>query len=615
MEEIIFDSRNEIDKFPFGAVSVGTDINVGLRTAYALAADSVKLVVINDLNGDIREIELEKVWTELGYDRFEGKITLENAGLYWYYFKADFKGNTRVIEKQNNGAGFTDNVPRSWQITVYNHDYTTPEWIMGGAFYHIFVDRFNKSGERAFKSGSIIREDWGGIPNYLPDELGEIRNNDFFGGNLDGIIEKLPYLSELGITCLYLSPIFEAASNHRYDTADYSRIDPSFGDEEGFEKLCAEAKQLGIRVICDGVFNHTGSDSLYFNREGNYGSGGAYNDENSEYFKWYTFTEYPNKYDAWWGIKTLPQIKKDSLSFRSFITGENGILEKWLRLGASGWRLDVADELSEDFLCELRKTVKAVKPDSLIIGEVWEDASNKTAYGARRHYFEGKELDSVMNYPFKNAIISYALNGNAEMLCETVESICENYPKPALDCMMNLLGTHDTERILTVLGGKHYNTRDERANTSLSQEDRQNAKRRLFLASALQFTLPGVPCIYYGDEAGLEGYEDPFNRRCYPWGAEDAELVDWYKQLLYMRKTSPVFAGGEYRTLRADNGVFGYVRIKNGKKASIYINRGQEPVELHLASGERILLEQNCEKNNNSLRVLSEGCVVVESDL
>jgi len=613
MDEIVFDSRSELDKLPFGAVPAGTNVRFGIRLAEALNATEVRLVAISDADGQSREFELTQVWTERGYSRFEGSVGFETKGLYWYYFKTVADGAERAIGKTENGAGFTDGEPISWQLSVFSPDYTTPEWIMRGAFYHIFVDRFKKAGSRPSKTGAVLRADWGGVPNFRADEKGEIRNNDFFGGNLDGIIEKLPYLSELGISCIYLSPVFEAASNHKYDTADYSKIDPAFGDEAVFAELCSEAGKLGIRVICDGVFNHTGSDSVYFNREGTYGESGAYRDKESEFYEWYNFTEWPDKYDAWWGVKTLPQIKKDCLSFRSFITGENGPLKKWLSLGACGWRLDVADELSEDFLRELRKTVKFVNPEALIIGEVWEDASSKISYSSRRHYFEGDELDGVMNYPLKNAIIGYMKTGRAEDLRGTVEALCENYPKPALDCLMNILGTHDTERILTVLSGKSYPTREERAAAVISPEERSHAKSLLRAASLLQFTLPGVPSIYYGDEAGLEGYEDPFNRRCYPWGSEDYELIEWYKNLLAARTNCAAFAGGDYRTLRAENGVYVFTRIKSSEKALIALNLGAETFSIELDSHDKVLIQNNCEHNENSLRIFHEGCTIIET--
>lgn len=612
MEDILFDSRSELDKLPFGAVSAGTKVNFGIRVSEKLAVKELKLVMVSDSNKTPNYYKLDKVWTDRGYCRFEGSICIEQIGLYWYHFKIVSEIGELKIGKTFKGAGITYNEPSPWQLTVYSPDYTTPEWIMGGAFYQIFVDRFCKSGGRPLKSSAIKRENWEGVPYYKPNSSGEVLCNDFFGGNIDGVIEKLPYLSELGINCIYLNPIFEAFSNHKYDTADYSKIDPSFGDEETLIMLCTIAEKYGIKIICDGVFNHTGADSVYFNRYGNYGDGGAYQTKNSPYYEWYGFSNWPDKFDSWWGIRTLPQMRKDSKSFQDFITGENGILRKWMHCGVYGWRLDVVDELSEDFVREMRKTIKSENPDAILIGEVWEDASNKIAYGNRRHYFEGFELDSVMNYPLRYAILNYIKTGSSEHMREDVERLCENYPKPALDCLMNILGTHDTVRILTLLSGKEYENRDDRAVARLSDDERGKAKSLLKIATVLQFTLPGVPCIYYGDEAGLEGYEDPFCRMCYPWGNEDLELLEWYKRLLKARRSCIAFAGGDYRTLRYENGVYAFTRTRKGNKVFVLTNMGHDIVSVELSDTENLLLSYNCEREKNSLRIMNEGCVVIE---
>jgi glycosidase len=384
--------------------------------------------------------------------------------------------------------------------------------------------------------------------------------------------------------------VFEAASNHKYDTSDYMKIDSSFGDEATFSALCSEAGDYGIRLICDGVFNHTGDDSLYFDRYGHYGGNGAFNTQASPYYSWYSFSNWPNEYEAWWGIDTLPQVREDNPEYRSFIFGADGVLRHWMRAGISGWRLDVADELPEAFLRELRATVKGENPEALIIGEVWEDATTKIAYGERRHYFDGRELDAVMNYPFKSGVIDYMRSGNAEQFREVVDSICENYPKPALDCLMNGLGTHDTARILTVLGGEDFPDKDQRANASMSRAVRETAKERLYTASLLQFTLPGVPCIYYGDEAGMEGYEDPLNRRCFPWGGEDKQIQGWYTALSKLRRDTPAFAGGSYRTLTAKNGVFSFMRRKGDSGVAITVNLGGERENIGCMGSVKILL-------------------------
>ncbi len=612
MSEVLYNSRSELDKLPFGAVPNGEKIRFGIRVCDGCKAQAISLVFQKDEAYEQLRFDLKPVWQDKGYTRFEESLSLEKPGLYWYHFELICSGETRLIGKTKNGAGFLTSSPEKFQLSVYNKNYKTPNWIKGGLFYHIFVDRFRKKGDGSIKPSAVMRDDWGGVPHFLPDENGEILNNDFFGGNLEGITEKLPYFQSLGVSCLYLSPIFEAASNHKYDTGDYMKIDPSFGDEESFQKLCHEGKKYGIRVILDGVFNHTGSDSRYFNRNGSYDELGAYQSKESKYYDWYSFTEFPEEYESWWGIKTLPQVREENPDFLNFICGEKGVLEKWMSLGAAGWRLDVADELPDLFLEKLRKRVKTEDEKALVIGEVWEDASKKFAYGKRRRYFKGDQLDSVMNYPFKNAIIDFIKGGSAEAFRETVESICENYPKPSIDCLMNGLGTHDTARILTVLSGKEYPSREERAAALLSDGELQKAKELLRLASFLQFTLPGVPCIYYGDEVGLYGYEDPFNRRCYPWGNEDTGLLDWYEKLSKARRFCPAFAGGEYKTLRAKDNVFIFLRENSREKALCAINMGEGDLILEAAEQDRLLIGHNCLENSGRITINPRGCALLE---
>ncbi len=431
----------------------------------------------------------------------------------------------------------------------------------------------------------VLRDDWGGEPVWQPDLHQEILNNDFFGGNLAGIREKIPYFKELGVTCLYLSPIFEAYSSHKYDTGDYNKIDTLFGDEKEFSLLCKEAKKAGIAVMLDGVFNHTGADSIYFNKYGSYDSNGAWNSAESSYRKWFQFGE-NNSYLSWWGIETLPTLAKNCPEEQAYLFGENGIIRKWIRLGASGWRLDVVDELPGDFLKELVKAAKSAKEDAVVLGEVWEDASNKIAYGVRREYFQGEELDSVMNYPWKDAVISYLRDRNARGLADRVDQICHNYPKEVLSCLMNPLGTHDSMRILTALGAQSLEemSRERKSRSFLGEGEYVKAYRLLKMASLMQMMLPGVPCIYYGDEAGMEGYNDPFNRRCYPWGREDQQLLSWYHALTAIRKKHRrFFAQTDCRVLTSEEGLFGFMRKgldrargSKGEKEHIlltYVNR------------------------------------------
>lgn len=549
------------------------------------------LFIKNDNEQDFREEELTWTFTSLDLDYYEASLPVKETGLFWFYarlhgFGGDYlvvrRGSKAVIDHEY--AGFD-----SFQFTVYSSDMTTPDFIKGGLFYHIFVDRFYKGHTDAPDNKPyneerpvVRRSDWGGEPVFKPDENGEILNNDFFGGNIAGITEKLPYLESLGVTCLYLSPIFEAYSNHKYDTSDYSKIDSMFGDEEDFKRLCEAAKEHGMRVILDGVFNHTGADSVYFNRFQTYGKKtGAYNDFKSPYHNWYHFIMYPRVYDSWWGITTLPTVNKDDLDYRNYLFGENGIIRKWLRLGASGWRLDVADELSDDFLMQLKSAARAEKSDALILGEVWEDASNKIAYGTRKKYMRGQELDSVMNYPIKNGIIQFIRYGNAEALEWALETELENYPPEIVDCLMNILGTHDTARILTVLGGTELPgdaSREIRHNTRMDKPELNAAIGLLKLAVLIQMTIPGVPCIYYGDEAGMEGYNDPFNRRCFPWGNEQKELTDHYRKLSTIRRENPVFIHSDTRVIHAADSVFLFERTCSSEHIIVGVNRGYTAV-------------------------------------
>lgn len=495
-------------------------------------------------------------------------LRFHQTGLYFYYFRIgdDYFGCGAL----RRGSFMPLKNLVSWQITVYDKQYRTPDWMKGGVMYQIFPDRFYKAGDLPIAQGKILRGDWGGLPNYRPNEFGKVLNNDFFGGNLAGITEKLDYLHDLGVTVIYLNPIFEAYSNHRYDTGDYLKIDPLLGETKDLDNLVSEAKARGIHIVLDGVFNHTGSDSRYFNRYNHYDSVGAYQSPYSPYFDWYTFHSYPDSYDSWWGIETLPAVNETSPSYQEFIFGENGVLKTWLKHGIGGYRLDVADELPDFFLEKLRKAVKDCNSEAVIIGEVWEDASNKIAYSKRRKYLQGHELDSVMNYPLKDAIISYVLSGNTKQLRETIDLLIDHYPKQTLDVLMNILGTHDTSRILTVLSGKTCSNKDEMAVTFLTEREKALAKMKLMMAAVLQFTLPGIPCIFYGDENGMEGFIDPFCRRCYDWTKSDNELIAFYKQLGKIRQNNKVFRDGEYKEIFGDNSCLVYSR-QNGTDDSIYV--------------------------------------------
>jgi glycosidase len=523
-------------------------------------------------------------------------IKIAESGLYFYTFSI---GENIFVSCGEQELGYLSSQPNSFILTVCKRSYRTPKWFKGGVMYQIFPDRFYRQGTMPDIKGRIQREDWGGTPYYRPNAYGKVLNNDFFGGNLKGIQSKLPYLKSLGITIIYLNPIFEAASNHRYDTSDYMNIDPFLGTEEEFKRLIDEAESLGIRIILDGVFNHTGDNSVYFNKYGNYPSLGAYQSKDSPYYTWYCFQEFPNRYDSWWGIDILPQVNESSPDYQKFIFEDGGVLKKWLQFGIGGYRLDVADELPDFFLKKLRKSVKESNKNAIIIGEVWEDASTKIAYSERREYLHGKELDSVMNYPWKDAIISYMHTGNAYNLLASIRAIINHYPKQTIDCLMNILGTHDTSRILTVLGGIHCNNKDEMASEKayLTPENKQIAIEKLKMAAVLQFMLPGVPCIYYGDENGMEGHIDPFCRRCFDWENLNKDLIAFYKKLGEIRNQySYIFQYGNFEFSELDGGFLIFTRERAKSVITVCVNNSSKRYKIQLPKKSRELLTDNiCE--------------------
>lgn len=535
-------------------------------------------------------------------------LKFEEIGLYFYSFSIENQG---YISCGYQELGYLSLHQNPFLLTVSTQNYQTPAWFKGGVMYQIFPDRFCKQGTMPDIKGRIARKDWGGTPSYRPNEKGKVLNNDFFGGNFKGIQSKLPYLKELGVTVIYLNPIFEAASNHRYDTSDYKKIDPILGTEKDFEEFVKAAENQGIRIILDGVFNHTGDNSVYFNKYGEYPSVGAYQSQESPYYTWYSFQEFPNKYSSWWGIDILPEVNENSKEYQEFIFGKDGVLKKWLRLGIGGYRLDVADELPDFFLKMLRESVKEENPDAIIIGEVWEDASNKIAYSTRREYLQGYELDSVMNYPLKDGIIRYMQTGNALDLLHCIRVLQNHYPKETLDCLMNILGTHDTARILTVLGGIYCRNKDEMAEKSayLDEKGKEIAINKLKTAAVLQYTLPGVPCLYYGDENGMEGHIDPFCRACFDWENLNEDLIDFYKNLGNIRKNyKEIFKDGIFEILRAENGFLFYKRCKNENAVYVYTNHSEKSYLLKLPekykdciSGE--ILENYISVKPNSYRI------------
>ena len=572
----LLNSLDRAYKPPRGAVRAGEPLRLALTIPEHYGFVEPRLVVTKD-GGDPVEYRMDFKGCVEGVNHFRLSLTLDEAGLYFYYF--DLYSDFRKLYRGELGeAVLSWTAGACWQLTVYEADFATPKALRGGVMYQIFPDRFFEGRPHPVMpfADRVYRANKQGEPYFWPNEQGGQLNLDYFGGDFEGIRKKLGYLQELGVTWIFLNTIFEAHANHRYNTADYLNADPLLGTNEEFSRLCREARKRGIRIILDGVFSHTGSDSLYFNREGRYGQGGAYHDPNSPYRSWYDFDKkYPCGYRSWWGFDTLPEVREDDPAYQQFICGKGGVIDTWLSRGASGFRLDVADELPDDFIESIRKAVKAHGPDCYLLGEVWEDATTKEAYGVRRTYLLGKGLDGVMNYPFRNAILSFLRGGSALSSAEQLTAICEHYPAPALHALMNHLGTHDTERILTALEDEPAEGRDRywQSGRRLPKPKYDHGIRLVRLAYAMLFTLPGVPCIYYGDEVGMQGYRDPFNRAYYDWDSTENRIKPLLRQLAKLRKECDAFWEGDFRVTRADGGLLQYRRTGPTETAEIAINR------------------------------------------
>ena len=626
MSTSLFDSRDLACKTPFGAVPCQTQVRFCLRPQPEEPIVRCVLLAHEEFADVWTETELPAI-QEGGKRVFFGLYTAPKAGeLVWYHFRLTWADGGESCYGKNGHCVWNDVQP--WQLTVYDDSLPSPDWFGRGVTYQIFPDRFRRTKIRPVRGlvgERTLHERWDEDVDYLPNAAGEITCSDFFGGDLDGIAEKLDYLASLGVTTLYLNPIFEASTNHRYDTADYRRIDPLLGTEADFRALCEKARTRGIRVMLDGVFNHTGANSIYFNAKGFYPSLGAAQSQDSPYAAWYRFTRFPDQYDAWWGIKNLPAVEESEESYVNYIVRDSdSVVRRWLRCGASAWRLDVADELPDAFIAEIHKVMREERPDSFLLGEVWEDGSNKISYGRRRKYLLGGETDGLMNYPFRNALLAYLRGGDAADFRETMETLREHYPAPAFYNAMNFLSTHDTPRSLTLLGVDESDipqTRQARAAFLLNARQLRRGTALLKLGALVMFSFPGSPSIYYGDEAGMQGFEDPFNRGAYPWGRENHVLVCYFARLGALRKARPSLQSGEIRFLHAQGAVLAFSRTQDAERSLTVCNAGENPVALTLpwsgcAATDALTGRRFCAADGTLPLTLAprEGLLLIESD-
>ena len=619
LSEHIFNSRDKEYKSPYGAVPSGGTVTFRLLLPESPEKTSgARMSIIRDSDGYETIHEFKPSGEYLDNRQFwEMNLTAESPGLYWYCF--EYESSSKAIKRIYRGnfsTGYTDIPECRWQLTVYDAELKVPGDFKGGIMYQIFPDRFFNSGtDKKNVPDDRVLNPWSSEPEWRPNFQGRITNSDYLGGDIKGIEEKLPYIKSLGVSVIYLNPIFEAHSNHRYNTACYERIDPLLGTQDDFTSLCNSAHKMGIKIILDGVFSHTGDDSIYFNKYKRYDSVGAYNATDSKYFDWYKFEQWPDKYTSWWGIDILPEVIEETPSYMEYIAGPGGIVEKWLKCGADGWRLDVADELPDEFIEAIHDRVKQTNPDALLLGEVWEDASNKTAYSTRRRYLLGKELDSVMNYPFKDAIIDFIANDHAENFIDRILTITENYPKEILDVLMNPLGTHDTMRILSRLSGEDCEGKDRQWQSlfKLTLEQRTRCIRLLKVASVMQYTLPGFPSVYYGDEIGMEGCKDPFNRFGFTWDNMDSDLLQFFRELGSFRNSISLLRDAEFIPISGAMGCVAYARVKNDNALIVIANRAPTPIQYYLPEkySDCVPVFGSSEVNGNCVTVGAEEYAVL----
>ena len=626
-----FEGKNFLVEVPDTTARIDEEYDVYLKigTEYGFV-DEAKVIINQQKGTNEKELRMSYITTEKNMNIFTCKIPFDNVGIHYFCIRLIINKELIWIKNdiQHKCANMTNDDVPYWTVTVFEKDYSVPNWAKGKIMYQIFPDRFYKSSNYLpQKIENRVEKNWGDIPNWKAEEDGEIHNNDYFMGNLKGIEEKLDYISKLGVEIIYLNPIFMSQSNHRYDTADYENVDPYLGTNQDLINLCNSVHKHKMKIIIDGVFNHTGNDSKYFNEYGTYDSIGAFQGQKSPYYKWYRKNS-KGEYEYWWGFKNLPVCDGNSPEWQNYVYGKGGIIDKWFEMGIDGLRLDVADELTDEFIENIRIAVKRNNPEGFILGEVWENAITKEGYGKQRKYLLGKGLDSVMNYPFTNAILKYVRFGKADYFVETINEIITQYPKEALHSVMNSLSTHDITRAITTLVNEgiqnsRYNwiwdvpcSREwQFKHDILSEEKLNESKELLKIATAIQYFLPGNPCIYYGDEIGMYGYKDPFNRKCFAWDNIDKDLHDFFVKLGKVRKNMSFLSEADTRILQANDKTLIFERyVENEQfeekkkhtsedKVLIAINRTENDIEIDIPDdykNGKIVFERNASENKLS---------------
>lgn len=635
------DSRDPLYRSPGGAVPAGTPVVIRFRTfhddvtgvkarVYSVARAGQEIVPMTRAAADVSCYQ-----AELSAERCDfWQVTLpasQGEDNLWYRFivtdgtkTAYYADDTAALD---GGLGAASDAPvdQSWALTLYHPGFTAPAWASSAVVYQVFPDRFRngrkdndpKTGDARY-ADPVIKLPWGVRPegycrNYADaatncpwryetnppassPTVEQPRGRDYFGGDLKGLDQQLDYLAGLGITTLYLNPVFDAASNHGYDTQDYTRIDPYFGTAKDWDNLVKHARNRGMRIILDGVFNHMSTDSPFFDRYGHYATVGACESVSSPWRAWFTFTPQANgpcagpdgahtmTYAGWFGFDSIPVINKSLPAVQAyFLTAPDAIATRWLKAGASGWRLDVSGDASfpNGYWETFRGVVKTADPNALTISETWQKDSTLL------RMLRGDRLDTTMDYRFRDAVVGLLAPGafdskgfadsghpiTASAFANRLASIREDYPDAAYFSLLNLLDSHDTERLLWTLTPGVATTAGKESPAALAA-----GKSRMRLASLVQFTVGGMPTIYYGDEVGMTGAEDPDDRRTYPWadlgGSPDMAMFAHYQALTAARRENPALTAGDFRVLLANEaaGTVAYGRETTSRAAVVALN-------------------------------------------
>ncbi|MGL5416385.1 MAG: alpha-amylase family glycosyl hydrolase [Clostridium sp.] len=646
--QIYYNSRNSEYKTNFGAIKQGEETTFNIQTPNEGVTNANLVMVSPDGQKTNYPMKANGTFGN-GSMKWTTNVTLNNIGMYYYYFTVGNNTQTYMYSVgQENGVPtgqgqITNNPEMKYELTVYERDYQTPEWMKHAVFYEIFVDRFryapNPNEKKIVDSSQAdvntqhlwFQPDWYKTPinpsiqnqkGYINAPANEkVWNTEIYGGNLKGIQEELGYLKSLGVNALYLTPLYQANSTHRYDGADYGKVDNIVGNNKEFTEFCNVAHQMGFHIMLDGAFENAGENSMYFDRWGEYlppkgnyeiksGSYGApigayqywktvynymnnehmteeqakeatkvyfeknYDTNNFEFASWFTVYNQKNpdgsyKYDAWEGYNSLAAVtglngqQYKVKSWANYIyKNKDSIAEKWINMGSNGWRLDSAPSISDQTWQQFRKYVKGYDPNSVILGEDWTDATK---------YFLGNEFDSVMNYRFRGAVIDFLKDGwTGSQTNNLLQYIHEETPNPAFYDLLNLTSSQDTVRILSVLNGQNNN---DKLATPASKQALALDK----LVPFIQMTYPGAPSVYYGDEIGMTGAADPNNREGFKWGEGNESVVIDYADLMNMRDEYTVLQTGNISPINVSDGnILAYERFDNSNEAVAVINRGNE---------------------------------------